>query len=148
MKSLAFSILFIVVSCTYCIAQDAFAVEQGALLLDGYDPVAYFDNQVTKGKPQFTYTLNGRQLQFASAENLNKFEENPQKFTPAYGGWCAIAMVDNTFVVPDYTLYKIQDGKLMFFSIRAFFNGLTEWDKDPDKHKILADSHYRVFLAD
>lgn len=123
--------------------QEAFAVSSGEVLLDGYDVVAYYDDEVLKGKEEWSYSLDGRKLLFSSQENLNKFKESPHKYQPAYGGWCAIAMVDGTFVYPDYTLYKIQDGALMFFSIRAFFNGLTEWEKDPDKHKILADSKYR-----
>lgn len=39
-------------------------------------------------------------------------------------------------------MYKIQDGKLHFFAVRAFFNGLTAWEKDPEGNKIKADSNY------
>ncbi len=122
--------------------QEAYAVEQGELLIGGYDPVAYFDQEVKKGLEQYATELDGRRLLFSSEENRNRFLEAPEKYTPAYGGWCAIAMVDKTFVVPDYTLYKIQDGDLLFFSVRAFFNGLTQWNKDADKNKVLADSNY------
>ncbi len=124
------------------LAQEAFVVEKGKVLLDGYDPVAYFDNEVKKGSEEFVHEVDGRKLLFSSANNLARFKEQPAMFTPAYGGWCAIAMVDKTFVVPDYTLYKIQDGQLLFFSVRAFFNGLTQWNKDAEKHKVLADGNY------
>ena len=145
MRSLV--LFFLVFSWTAVQAQDAYPVDSGEVLLDGYDPVAYFDSQVLKGKKQFAYVTQGRWLLFSSQENLDRFREDPQRYQPAYGGWCAIAMVDTTFVVPDYTLYKIQDGALMFFSIRAFFNGLTEWDKDPDKNKVKADGNYRGLFA-
>ena len=127
-------------------AQEAYPVEDGEVLLDGYDPVSYFIGEAKKGKPDISIVIDGRQLLFSSEENKQTYEQSPEKFEPAYGGWCAIAMVDKTFVVPDYTLYKIQDGALMFFSIRAFFNGLTEWDRDPDKNKLLADTNYTVLF--
>lgn len=127
-------------------AQEAYPVENGGVLLDGYDPVAYFDDKVEKGDSEIFIEVDGRKLLFASVASKEKYEQSPTEYEPAYGGWCAIAMVDKTFVVPDYTLYKIQDGALMFFSIRAFFNGLTQWDKDPDKNKILADTNYTVLF--
>jgi len=102
---------------------------------------------VKKGNEKLAAEVDGRKLLFSSAENLEIFKENPQKYTPAYGGWCAIAMVDNTFVRPDYTVYKVQDDQLLFFSVRAFFNGLTEWDKDEDKNKILADGNYMKHVS-
>lgn len=125
-------------------AQDKFASDQGTAHLDGYDPVAYFDAMVVKGKQEYSFDFEGRQFLFASKDNLEAFKANQERYTPAYGGWCAIAMVDNTFIIPDYTLYKIQDGNLLFFSVRAFFNGLTQWNKDSDKNKVVADKNYMV----
>ena len=144
MKSL---FTFLLLMCSiFVVAQEAYPVENGEVLLDGYDPVSYFLGEAKKGNPDILIEIDGRQLLFSSEENKKTYEQSPEKFEPAYGGWCAIAMVDKTFVVPDYTLYKIQDGALMFFSIRAFFNGLTEWDKDPDKNKLLADTNYTVLF--
>ena len=128
-------------------AQDAYAVGSGEILIDGYDPVAYFDSEVKKGSESFSLEISGRKLLFSSAENKERYQDNPDKYTPSYGGWCAIAMVDGTFVVPDYTLYKIQDGELLFFSVRAFFNGLTQWNKDADKNKVLADGQYTDYFV-
>jgi len=128
--------------------QEAYAIEQGQVLLDGYDPVAFFDSQVVKGEASYSVDLEGRKLYFSSQENLERFNDNPEKYSPAYGGWCAIAMVDGTFVIPDYTLYKIQDDELLFFSVRAFFNGLTQWNKDSEKNKVLADGNYTKLFLD
>lgn len=124
-------------------AQDRLAVEQGQLAFDGYDLVGYFDGKVLKGSPDLEYTYQGIKLRFSSQDNLDLFKSNPAAYFPAYGGWCAIAMVQNSFVIPDYTLYKIQEDQLLFFQVKAFFNGLTYWNKDPDKNLFLADSNYR-----
>ncbi|MBV6647659.1 MAG: YHS domain protein [Cyclobacteriaceae bacterium] len=123
-------------------AQEQWAAAKGAILFDGYDPVAFFDSQVVKGLDAYSTYHEGRRILFSSQENEKKFEEDKEKYFPAYGGWCAIAMVDGTFVVPDYTLYKIQDDQLLFFSVRAFFNGLTAWNKDAMSNKVKADRNY------
>lgn len=124
-------------------AQEAIVVEKGKVLLDGYDPVAYFiSGKPTPGEPEITHLYEGRIIRFASEENRKLFLDNPGKYFPAYGGWCAIALVDGLFVVPDYTLYKIQDGQLLFFQIKAFFNGKTLWEKNPGPNKLKADSNY------
>lgn len=130
----------------FSIAQDAYPVDKGQVLLDSYDPVSYFDGRAEKGNPEIFIEINGRKLLFTSEDHKGAYQEDPSQYEPAYGGWCAIAMVDKTFVVPDYTLFKVQDGELLFFSVRAFFNGLTEWDKDPDKNKLLADTNYTVLF--
>ncbi|MEM9327542.1 MAG: YHS domain-containing (seleno)protein [Bacteroidota bacterium] len=127
-------------------AQESYPVHRGQILFEGHDPVAYFDQMQIQGKEAYAFEMEGRRILFASEEHLKMFKEAPEKFMPAYGGWCAIAMADKTFVVPDYSLYKIQDGQLMFFAIRAFFNGLTQWEKNPAANKIRADTNYVMFF--
>ena len=61
---------------------------------------------------------------------------------PAYNGWCAIALTNGTLAKPDFSQFKVQDGKLLFFEVRAFFNGKTAWEKDPDINKIVADEKF------
>ncbi len=141
-----FASLFLFITVTSALGQEAYPVSKGDVLLEGYDPVSYFGGSPQKGTEQYAFLHNGRKVLFASERNREKFEQEPEKYAPAYGGWCAIAMVDNTFVVPDYSLFKIQEGELLFFSIRAFFNGLTEWDKEPMKNKIIADTNYTVLF--
>ena len=127
-------------------AQSSYPVEKGQVLFDGYDPITYFDQAPMEGKERYAFEIDGRLILFATKEHLDDFQEDPDKYLPAYGGWCAIAMADKTFIVPDYSLYKIQDGRLMFFAIRAFFNGLTEWNKNPQKNQIKADTNYVMFF--
>ena len=127
-------------------AQEMFPVDRGQALFDGYDPVSYFDGKQRQGVEAFAIELQGRHILFSSQGNLEKFKADSARYMPAYGGWCAIAMAKKTFIVPDYGLYKIQDGQLMFFQIRAFFNGLTEWNKNADGNKIRADTNYTMYF--
>ena len=68
-----------------------YATENGAI--DGYDPVAYFtDGQAERGSPDITAEWNDAIWRFTSAEHRNAFTENPEKYAPQYGGFCALGM--------------------------------------------------------
>ncbi|MFY0598758.1 MAG: YHS domain protein [Cyclobacteriaceae bacterium] len=115
----------------------------GEVAFDGYDLVSYFDSPVPlKGSDDITFEYDGLKLSFSDTDNLNKFKSDPDKYLPSYGGWCATAMINNNFVIPSYSMYKIQDGELLFFQVKAFFNAYTHWEKKPEKNKISADESY------
>jgi len=118
------------------------------IALDGNDLVSYFDEDLKKGNQNYAYKYDGLNLWFSSKENLEKFKTNPEKYMPAYNGHCAVAVARGALIKPDYNLYKIQDGELLFFEVRAFFNGMTAWDKDPDINKVVADKKYRDLRKD
>jgi YHS domain-containing protein len=122
--------------------------EPNEIAFDGNDLVSYFDGEVKKGNQNYSYKYEGFNLQFASRENLEKFKSDPEKYMPAYNGHCAVALVRGDLIKPDFNFYKIQDGELLFFEVRAFFNGRTAWDKDPDINKIVADKKFRDLEKD
>src|SRR5688572_27190053 len=62
------------------------------VMLEGYDAVSYFDGAPEEGKEHFRYVFKGTAYHFISQNNLNRFKSNPDKYEPAYGGWCAYAM--------------------------------------------------------
>ncbi len=81
--------------------------------IKGYDPVAYF----TKGKPvkgseQYEYNWMGAKWHFSSAENLDLFANNPEKYAPQYGNYCAYAVSQGVTADIDPMAWKIVNGKL------------------------------------
>lgn len=114
----------------------------GEKAFDGNDIISYFNGEIKKGSDEYTYEYNDVKLYFASNESRELFKKAPEKYFPAYNGWCAIALAAGTLAKPDYNNYIIQDGKLLFFEVRAFFNGRTAWEKDPQINKITADAKY------
>jgi YHS domain-containing protein len=85
----------------------------GGIGLKGYDPVAYFAlGQPTPGVDQYTYRWKDVTYRFASAENLERFKVNPEKYLPRYGGYCAYAMSINRIADIDPSRWAIVDGKL------------------------------------
>jgi YHS domain-containing protein len=81
--------------------------------LKGYDPVAYFTNgQPTKGSAQYSFQWKGVTYLFASAENLQRFKADPEKYLPQYGGYCAYAMSLDRIADIDPHRWAIVGGKL------------------------------------
>ncbi len=113
------------------------------LAIDGYDPVSYFDGTPTKGDEGKKITHKGVIYQFVSLANLNKFKANPERYEPAYGGWCAYAMGETGEKVKvDPETYKILDGKLYLFYNFWGNNTLTDWNKSEKKFKASADTSW------
>lgn len=81
--------------------------------IKGYDPVAYFTQEkAVAGSPAHTHEYQGATWQFVSAENRAKFAADPDKYAPAYGGYCAWAVANNYTAPIDPDAWSIRDGKL------------------------------------
>ncbi len=107
-----------------------FHLEKG-LALEGYDPVSYFKNSPKEGSTSIAAKYLGVIYRFASQENKATFSQNPEKYLPQYGGWCAYAMgKNNEKVSVNPKTYKIVNGKLYLFYNAYFTNTLTDWNKD------------------
>lgn len=69
-------------------------VDEQGVALRGYDPIAYFEQKTAvQGQPEFNFAWNKAQWHFASAENRDKFAQNPEKYAPANGGFCTFGVV-------------------------------------------------------
>lgn len=90
-------------------------VNRDGIALDGFDPVSYFNNEPLRGTPEFRSTIDSDTFYFANAENLEKFDADPAKYTPAYGGYCAYSVATENPQRADYSNYKLYGGRLMFF---------------------------------
>jgi YHS domain-containing protein len=112
--------------------------------LDGYDPVSYFDNKPAEGKEDLKLTYKGVTYLFVTQQNLIKFKSSPEKYEPAYGGWCAYAMGETGEKVKiDPETFKIVDGKLYLFYNFWGNNTLTEWNKNEKPLKTKADQNWK-----
>lgn len=117
------------------------------LALDGYDPVSYFDQKPVEGKNEHRFVYKGLTYQFASITNLNKFKSSPDKYEPAYGGWCAYAMGETGEKVKvDPETYKILDGKLYLFYNFWGNNTLEAWNKNEKSLRAKGDQNWKKFV--
>jgi YHS domain-containing protein len=88
-------------------------VDAQGLALRGYDPVAYFeDGKPTRGAENLSASYGGARYLFASESHRKLFLENPRKYIPAYGGFCAVGTSFGEKVDVDPETGKIVKGKL------------------------------------
>ena len=79
----------------------------------GYDPVSYFSaDGPVKGSADYSLTYNGAQWHFATAANRDSFRQDPERYAPQYGGYCAWAVSQGSTAKGDPANWKIVNGKL------------------------------------
>ncbi|MFK8066688.1 MAG: YHS domain-containing (seleno)protein [Gammaproteobacteria bacterium] len=84
--------------------------------IHGYDPTSYFiSNSAQKGDPAISHTLNNVDWHFASEQNRAAFIADPEKFTPQFGGFCALAVSGGYTADADPEVWHLNDGKLYLF---------------------------------
>ncbi len=81
--------------------------------ISGYDPVAYFtEGKPMKGSGYHVAEYQGVTYAFASNDHKDLFEDNPGKYVPAYGGYCAFGVAVGKKFVSDPEAWKVVDGTL------------------------------------
>ena len=94
----------------------------------GYDPVAYFtEGKPVKGNGYHVKEFKGVTYAFAKKANKKMFAANPEKYIPAYGGYCAYGVAVGKKFVADPEVWKVLDGRLYLNLDRKI---QQTWEKD------------------
>ena len=105
----------------------AYFAEDG-VAIRGYDPVAYFDQgEAAEGSAEHSLEWQGVTWQFASADHRQAFEQNPEKYAPAYGGFCAYAVAKDQLASIDPEAWTIVDGTLYLNYSKSI---QEKWEQD------------------
>ena len=116
------------------------------LALDGYDPVAYFEEGApVAGSADHRHEWNGATWQFASAANRDAFVADPMAYAPQYGGYCAWAVAEGKEAAGDPQHWRIVDGKL-YVNYNADVQ--TRWEADIPGFIEKADQNWPTLLAE
>ena len=108
--------------------------------VQGYDLVSYHTTQgPTRGNGHHVSTHQGVTYLFASKENKSTFDQNPNKYLPAYGGYCAFGVSVGKKFVGDPEVWKIVDGRLY---LNLDKNIQKEWSKDIPGRIKLAEKNW------
>lgn len=117
----------------------------GGLAIGGYDPVAYFtQNAAVRGDPAIQLMWMGATWRFASAANREAFERMPQKYAPAYGGYCAYAASQGYVAPTDPEAFTLHDGRL-FLNYSKRVRQL--WEGDKPGHISAGDANWPGLLS-
>lgn len=100
------------------------------LAIGGYDPVGYFPaggGRAMKGLDSIALDHRGAVYRFANEGNKAAFLADPAKYEPAYGGWCAWAMLDGAQVDVDPKSFIVKDGRLFLFYDGILGDTKSKW---------------------
>jgi len=122
-------------------------ISRKGLAIDGYDPVAYFPEgggKATKGKKSLAIEHADVTYRFANEANRDRFRADPDRYRPAYGGWCAWAMTtgDKTDINPK-TFRISDDGRLLLFYNGLLGNTKKQWGTQDATLAPKSDGHWR-----
>jgi len=122
-----------------------FNLPSSGIALEGYCPVAYFAvDKAVRGKAEFASTHDGVTYHFVSADAKQAFDAQPEKYLPAFGGWCAFGMAVSDKFPVDPTRFKIVDGRLLLFLRNPDIDALELWNQGNEKELLdKAAAHWK-----
>ncbi len=128
------------------LASSAFAGElvnvSGAskIAVSGYDPVAFFaEAKAVNGSPFISAEYQNATYFFASEEHKQLFTENPAKYAPQFGGYCAYGVSLGKLFPVDITTWQVRDGKL-YLNLNA--DVLKKFNADLSGNVAKAEQHW------
>ena len=126
-----------------------YCVKDESIGAGGYDLVNYFvSNAAELGSEDITTTYRGIDYRFIIAENKEKFNQDPDHFLPAYGGWCAMTLSMGRATTPVYDNFLIIEDRLHLFERTLSVNGKLLWQQDPQLNAQIALTNYEDYQDD
>jgi len=103
---------------------------KGNLAASGYDVVSYFSETGPRlGKEAISFEREGVVYRFSSEANREAFAASPESYAPAFGGWCAWAMLEGGKTKINPKSYKIYEGRLFLFYDGLWGDTLKMWNE-------------------
>ena len=119
-------------------------VPSSGVAIEGYCPVCYIAaNKAAKGDPQFSHDHKGVTYWFVSAPVRDMFIADPEKYVPAYGGWCAVGVALGQRFPVDPTNFKVVDGRIMLFLKNKSIDAVSIWNKNEAENLKKADENWQ-----
>ena len=119
----------------------------GNAAIGKHDTIAYHVHESAhKGSKSYRYEWKDAWWYFASEEDRDLFAGEPEKYSPAYNGFCSNALsLGNGLVKTDGTVWKIYGTQLHLFFAQK---GLDRWEANNyEEMKADADTAWAEELA-
>ena len=118
-------------------------MDANQVAIRGYDTVAYFtDGKATKGKPELEQVWQEARWRFASSTNRALFAANPERYAPAYGGYCSLGLAIGEYSDANPEAWTIVDGKLYLSKTKRVH---AYWQKGPKAYIFAADHNWHKY---
>lgn len=119
--------------------------DDSKIALQGYSPVSYIDLSIAqRGLKAYKSTHDGLNYYFTSAEQKAKFDKNPQKYLPEYGGYCAFGVSVGAKFRTDPNKFVVSNGKLFLFLYDVEVDAQQLWLAGNEKELVKkADANWK-----
>ena len=115
------------------------------IAINGIDRVGYFlEERPIEGDMAHAVDWDGAKLLFASAENMEMFQSDPERFAPKYGGYCAYAVSKGYTATTDPKAWSIHNDRLYLNYSRPV---RALWALDKDGHIASANANWPGVLG-
>lgn len=105
-----------------------------------FDVVEYHQSgEATAGRRAHQLIHDDGLFYFASAENRDRFAQNPAQYMPQFNGWCACAMALGGRAYPSGTDFEVIDDRLYLF---AGPREKKTWMADPQRFIARATANF------
>src|SRR5215471_7422494 len=145
MKKLFHAFVLLAGLSTLALAKDLQNLDHDGVAIQGYDPVAFFtDHRPVKGDAQFQSQYRGAKYYFASAEHKAAFDQEPAKYEPQFGGFCAYGASKGHTAPVKIEAWQIVNGRLLMqydLGVKKDFN------KDQQGNLQKADKNWLGIVA-
>ncbi len=135
------TIVTIIAMMTFSLGAIASEYTHSTPAVQGYDVVSYHTGKrPLRGNGNYVSSYDGATYQFSSKGNLEIFENNPDKYVPAYGGYCAFGVSVGKKFIGDPEVWRVVDGTL-YLNLDAGIQ--SEWLKDVPGRIEAADTKWK-----
>lgn len=140
LSAVAFVLVFGLAAFGASAAHAGDGTEVATVGVGGYDPVSYFAGpRPVRGNGRYTAEYQGVTYLFANEADKSAFEKEPEKYLPAFGGYCAYGVAIGKKFWGDPEVWEIVDGTLYLNLDKSI---QQEWDKDKPGYIKKADGNW------
>ncbi len=112
-----------------------FNVSEDLVMLKGFSPISYFEGKAEQGNPNFMASHEGVTYYFTSEEQLQTFQQTPEKYLPTFGGYCAYGVANGKHLDVDPENFKIYEGRLLLFLKTEAMDAREAWESGNEKRQ-------------
>lgn len=113
-------------------------IDNSNIALQGYSPVSYLDlGLAQQGNKNFKSEYQKVVYYFTSADQKAKFDKDPEKYLPQYGGFCAFGIYAGAKFRIDPNKFLVVDGKYYLFLNNVELDALELWLAEGDNTKLV-----------
>ncbi len=112
--------------------------------VSGYSPVSYLTRgRAEPGSPLHKAVYEGVTYFMTDAGQVKAFKVDPERYLPAYGGFCAFGCSVDSDFVPDPTSFEVIDGRTHLFLKNEEVDARALWhDADQREVRSKADAYW------